>query len=243
MRLEPKPYRANPYLTEQQYWSYHENGFLVVDDMFSAPECDEMLEICERNAESNFPAILNLDRKEPRLRDYMKNDRGVGIMETLQGCEIVGTMSQILFKKVGTQYAGQAWNPHQDNAYPQNPNGAYLTINIALKAQDRENGCLYIFPGSHKEGLYPCEPTQSYREIAGTNPGNTVASHIVKRFTHVDLPMKQGAALFLHGDVVHGSYPNVSANRSRPMMQFTYINRGEVFVPGRNANRMEIPLH
>jgi ectoine hydroxylase-related dioxygenase (phytanoyl-CoA dioxygenase family) len=237
-----QPQWSCPYLTAAQYDEYWTNGYVVVEKLFTPAECDEIHELSLVHAEPGHPAILNLDRKVPRLRDYMKDPRAVSILDTLQGTEVVGTMSQILFKRAGSQYATQAWNPHQDNAYPQNPNGRYLTINIALTEQDLGNGCLYIFKGSHKEGLYPCETTPSYREIPGTNPGNTVASHILERFERADLMMAKGDALFLHGNVVHGSYPNNSPTRSRPMMQYTYIDKGEPFIAGRNANRMAIPV-
>ena len=43
----------------------------------------------------------------------------VHILETLTNAKVVGLMSQILFKEAGSPYASQAWNPHQDNSYPQ----------------------------------------------------------------------------------------------------------------------------
>ena len=69
-----------------------------------------------------------------------------------------------------------------DNTYPQTPNGEYVTLIIALQDHDVENGCLYIYPGSHKEGIFPFEPTKSYREDPKSNPGNTVDLEILKKF-------------------------------------------------------------
>jgi hypothetical protein len=54
--------------------------------------------------------------------------------------------------------------------------------------------------------------------------------------------MKKGSLLMLHGCVVHGSYPNTSETRSRPMLLIPYITRGEKFVPGKVAQRAEQPL-
>jgi len=227
-------------LNQHQVNFYNLNGYLVVEGVFSKEECAAMLHEFEQHADCDFSAILNADRWAPAIRNIMRKRRVVEVLEQLQGREIVGLMSQVLFKKAESKYASQAWNPHQDNAYPQAKSGAYITINIFLEDADRENGCMYVYPGSHKEGLLPFKPTVSYREVPGTNPGNTV--EVSERYTKQDLVVKKGDMLILHGDVIHGSYPNVSPTRSRPLFSISYISKGEPFIPGRNANRMEIPL-
>lgn len=227
-------------LDQEQVNFYNQNGYLVVEGVFSKEECAAMLREFEQHADADFSAILNLDRRVPAIRNIMRKGRIVEILEQLQKREVVGLMSQVLFKKAASKYAPQAWNPHQDNAYPQAAAGAYITINIFLEDADRENGFMYIYPGSHKEGLLRFKPTVSYREAQGTNPGNTV--EVPECYTKQDLVVKKGDMLVLHGDVIHGSYPNLSPTRSRPLFSISYISKGELFIPGRNANRMEIPL-
>ena len=157
----------------------------------------------------------------------MKAPKIISILEKLMGGTVVGLMSQLLFKEAGSPYASQAWNPHQDNSYPKTPNGEYVTINLALQDQDIENGCLYIYPGSHKEGLFDFEPTKSYRENPDDNPGNMVERTILNRFENVktDLIIKKGGVLFMQGNCIHGSYANVS-DRSRPLLSMSYIPKG-----------------
>ena len=58
----------------------------------------------------------------------------------------------------------------------------------------------------------------------------------------VDLTMKKGDALFLHGNCAHGSYGNKSKTRNRPLYSITYIKKGEEFLVGKNANRIEYSL-
>ena len=132
---------------------FHNNGYLVIDHLFSVGECDAINKFTRKHANSSFSAILNPDRKFEEIRSVMKSLKIVSILKTLTNAEVVGLMSQLLFKETASPYASQAWNPHQDNTYPQTPNGEYITINIALQDQDVENGCLYIYPGSHKEGI------------------------------------------------------------------------------------------
>ncbi len=228
-------------LTQEEIRLYKENGYLVVNDLFSSEECDQILATCKARTDEKFSAILNLDRQVPAVREVMKSPKIVHIIETLQGAEVVGLMSQILFKEAGSPYASQAWNPHQDNAYPQAPDGAYITINLFLGDADPENGGMYIYPGSHKEGTLPFEPTISYREKTGTNPGNTC--RVPPQYTKVDLVVPKGGMLIMNSNVIHGSYPNRSATRSRPLFSISYLTKGQPFVPGNTAKREEIPLH
>lgn len=232
---------SNP-LSQEQIHFYNENGYLVLEGMYSPAECDTLLGVLKASADEKFSAILNLDRRVPAVRDAMKDPRIVSVLETLQGGELSGLMTQVLFKEAGSPYAKQAWNPHQDNAYPRARKGAFITINLFLADSDRETGCLYIYPGSHNEDLLPDAPTKSYREDPGTNPGNTVDLPEKYKGKEREVIVPKGGMLVLHGNVVHGSYPNMSLTRSRPVFQATYILKGENFIPGKNANRTEIPL-
>ncbi|MDP3921272.1 MAG: phytanoyl-CoA dioxygenase family protein [Candidatus Omnitrophota bacterium] len=246
-------------LSKEQHDFYHENGYLVVQNLISGEEADRLLESIAPHADKDFAAIMNADREEELarqaphsspesvtatsklFRNYLKDSRLVSVLEALQGREVVGLMSQMLFKWVGTPYALQAWNPHQDNTYPRNANKQYITTNLFFGDADRENGSLYIYPGSHNEDLLPSKPTVSYREEKGSNPGNTV--DVPNTYSRVDLSFKKGDLVVLNGNTIHGSYPNLSKTRSRPLFSCSYISKGEDFIPGESARRRVIPLH
>ncbi len=246
-------------ISQEQYNDYHRNGYLIAEKLFSEKECDAILQTIKSHANKDFAAILNPDREDflakqapfssrenvrsasQFLRNVMKDVRIVSILETLQGKEVVGLMSQMLFKEAGSAYASQAWNPHQDNAYCRNLNGQYVTTNLFLADADRENGSLYIYPHSHQEGILEAKPTTSYRETIGQNPGNTV--EVPPKYVKVDLRFRKGDLLLLHGNTIHGSYPNRSETRSRPLYSCSYLTQGEEFVSGENAQRRVIPLH
>lgn len=232
--------RRGPLSTEDVQ-SYDDNGYLILENVLALEECDRLMTIFEAYADKDYSAILNLDRIEPEVRQLMKLGEIVSRVEQLQGAEVVGLMSQMLFKKTGSRYAMQAWHPHQDNSYPQAEYGAYITTNIFFENADVGNGGMYIYPGSHREGLLPFSPLKSYREDMGENPGNIVEPP--DKYEKVDLVAKKGGMLVLNGCVIHGSYPNESAERSRPLCQLIYIKRGVSFIAGKNANRTAIPLH
>ena len=221
---------------------YAANGYLTVPGLFPRTECAAIRDRMRPFADERFSAVLNQHRADPAFLDVIRAPRLVTLLEGLQGRELVGLHTQYLFKEAGSPYAAQAWNPHQDNSYPRNPGDHYITINILLEPADVENGTIYIYPGSHVERVLPFEPTISYREAPGTNPGNKII-HIPDKYEKVDLHFGAGDVLVMHGSVIHGSHPNRSAHRSRPTFACTYLPRGEAFLPGNNARRAAINLH
>lgn len=245
-------------VTQAQKDFYRKNGYLVIEDLITHQECDFLLKRILLHANKDYAAIMNPDREDmlarqdpgngPEViketakifREYMKYPKAVAVLEALQGREVVGLMSQMLFKWAGSPYASQAWNPHQDNTYPRNANKQYITTNLFFADADKENGSLYIYPGSHNEDLLEADPTISYREPQGSNPGNAVK--IPDKYSKVDLTFKKGSLLILNGNTIHGSYANISKTRSRPFYSCSYISKGEDFIPGNNAQRMVIPL-
>ena len=173
----------------------------------------------------------------------MKNTSIVEVLEQLYGEEISALMSHILWKEPGSPYANQWWHPHQDNSYAKNPDGKYFTTNLFFQDADPENGMINIYPGTHKYGLLDYEPQISYHEKIGKIPGNKTI--FPKNYDYdtkkTDLYVKAGDFLIMHGNCVHGSYPNKS-DRSRALLSASYVTKGAHFEPGPSAQRMEIPL-
>ncbi len=269
-------------LSRDQLEFYNRNGYLIIENLLSIGECDDILGKFNRHMDEDFSCILNFHRRsklaaqDPRDKtlevmveieetsklalDLMRDRRCVSVIDQLQIGRMrkygrsatghmdefvprdhVGLMSILLYKKPGTQYAGQAWNVHQDNAYPQNPYGLYITVSIILADIDRENGTVFVYPGSHEEGLLPHAPQKSYREDSGKQPGNIASFPEKYRGTEVDIIAKKGAVFFMNGNTLHGSYPNLS-DRPRPIHINTYIPNGEEYAPGKIAGRSPILL-
>jgi ectoine hydroxylase-related dioxygenase (phytanoyl-CoA dioxygenase family) len=230
-------------LSKSQYDFYHENSYVVIDNLFSDTECDRIYELFCDHADSDYSAIINLDREVEELHLVMKMPKVVSIVEGLFDSEAYGLMTQMLFKQAGSAYAGQSWVIHQDNAYHGNQNGATLTINIACRDSNVETGTLYVYPGTHKEGIISFEAKKSFREEKGASPGNAMILPDKYADKKTDVIMKKGGMLILHGNCAHGSYPNTSADKSRPIYSITYVKKGESFLVGKNANRIEYSLH
>ena len=108
-----------------------------------------------------------------------------------------------------------AW--HQDYSYwTRTEPMSHLTCWIALDDSDRDNGCLYYVPGSHRWKLLPVTGlTGNMDEIM------TVLSPEQKEaFRPVPIELKRGQCTFHHPLMVHGSYEN----RSQRPRRATLIN-------------------
>src|SRR3989338_9323140 len=255
-------------LTPEQIRLYDDKGYLVVENIFSSEECEDAIAIFERHArlagDIEFKGVMNLDRPEEWTHVYKPNEKHVHqyvrhvllkhpaivtILEILQRTEpggVVLMQSMFLYKKARSLYNEQAWNPHQDGIYHGSPVGGTLTANIVLTDPDKENGGMFIYPGSHKEGFLEPEKKKSFHEGRGNRPGHDLSNHPIFKEKYsgkeIDLIMKAGSVLFLHGCVIHGSYSNRSENRDRPMLLSPYKTQGLSFISGEKGKRMEIPI-
>jgi phytanoyl-CoA hydroxylase len=233
-------------LDREQILFYRDNGYLIVPNLLTDDQCDRMYGVFKEYApriDPEYKGIMNLDRDDYRIRHLICYYKIVLILDALQDAEVVGLQSMFLFKKAGST---QAWNPHQDNAYPRAPWGMYITGNIPFADQDKENGCMFVYPGSHREDLLPAEFFRSFHEEKGKNPGHDLSKSLPRDYAPIDIPMKKGSLLILHGNCAHGSYPNNSKDRDRPMILIPYGTKGITqhpnFIAGKTGRREEFSL-
>lgn len=115
--------------------------------------------------------------------------------------DIAVLQSMALLKPPGT---GEKFF-HADNAYfrlyPERV-GAYW---VALDAVDHTNGAMHVVPRSHRGGVPPHLPNVSARDVAAA------------RRDAVAVPLSPGDALLFHGNILHGTPPNVSSRRRRAL--------------------------
>ena len=240
---------------------YNENGYLVVEDLYSEDFTERYLSAIRRHANNDFAAIINPDRYDT-LYDLderpksnltideiidtsnlsgliLKNKTIIQILRKLQGKDIVGLSTQMIFKEAYSSYAPQAWAPHQDNRYLGNENGQYITANWFLRKSSPMNGGIYIYPGTHKLPLLPAPDKQSYRENPKENPGRECEIPDEFKDKKVDIHTSASSVVFLHGNTIHGSYSNESG-KSRPWYTCCYMTKGEKYLIGRSSKRIEV---
>jgi len=250
-------------LTQEQIIFYKENGYLVVEGVFSNEEAQTFLGYIRRHANKDFAAIVNPDRFEAlydqderpksditleeikqtaEFAEYaMKSPTIVEMLEALHEKELVGLSSQFIFKEAHSPYCTQAWLPHQDGWYPRAKSGDYITANWFLREATVENGTIYVYPGSHTAGLLDAVPRKSFREDSDTSPGSECEIPEPFAGNKVDVEIPANSVVFLNGYCIHGSYPN-NSNKSRPWHSSCYITKGADYLVGANAKRKDIAL-
>jgi ectoine hydroxylase-related dioxygenase (phytanoyl-CoA dioxygenase family) len=152
-----------------------------------------------------YPRMLWPHRHDPLVRRYMLHPRLGAILRDLLDEEPLAAQSMFYWKPPGSR--GQAF--HQDNFYLRVKPGTCVAAWMPLDRSDEENGGLVVVPGTHDmEIVCPeeADPAQSFTRDLVPVPAGCRELPIV---------LEPGDALFFNGSLVHGSYPNRSADRFR----------------------------
>ena len=231
-------------LTPEQIRFYDDFGYLIIPGIFDEEACKIMSEAGEAVAEEDYSVVLNIHRRVDLFLDIMKDPVLVAMVEAVQRHQVVGLNSQFLYKKPGTPYAKQSWSPHQDNAYVRASYGGYMQLHIFLDRNEKENGGLYYYAGSQKEDLLPYEYVKSWKEEVGedglTHPGWKVVPP--SQYRKVDAVGPKGGVCLQHGNIIHGSYPNLTGDRWRRQYSMAYLNDGEEFLKGQTSIKIPVAL-
>lgn len=242
---------------------FDENGFIIIKKFFNKKKTDDIYKIMLKFADKKFSPFLNVHRSDYLIAqcneqiqnlktvkeksDFIQNAINSSIklknffldikidryLKILFGKKCVGLQTQYIFKRGNTTYAKVAHRAHQDSPYA-SKNGKFFTAHIFLKKTDLNNGTIYLYPGSHKLGELKYKPNKSFRGNI-MKPGNEVK--LKQNLNKINIKAEQGDLLVMHGLLVHGSYPNLSKSRSRPVFCGCYIPKGENFFEGKNADR------
>lgn len=160
-----------------------------------------------------FPRMIHMHRWDATSLCWLLDTRLNRVMTGLLGQEPLAAQTMLYFKPPGAR--GQAL--HQDQYYLRAKPGTCMAAWMALDGCDEENGCLMVVPGSHLLPLLCAEradTTQSFTDVTVPVPED----HAV-----VPVIMDPGDVLFFHGQLIHGSFPNTSADRFRRALIGHYI--------------------
>ncbi len=178
---------------------------------------------------------MNVHKRGGEFVAAMAKPEVLSIMDRLVHGKANGLHSQFYFTPPHRAGLGT----HQDNYFVEAPEDAFASAWIALVDISPENGGLYVFPGSHREGPLPVRTVHA----EGRDKRQTVYEETVvpADYPRVDLRVARGSVVFLHGYVVHGSHQNRST-ANRYVLLNTYLRTKENFRPGNTARREEFEL-
>jgi len=137
--------------------------------------------------------------------DLMSNPKILDAVEALIGPEIFANPVYNARPKVPGVAAGAVpW--HQDKSYwPDANSNPVITVWIPLVNSNLENGCLHIWPRTHKKRVL------SYHNETYTSTGYTeIDTQHMKKVVAVPLPVPAGSAIVFNDRCIHMSTPNNS---------------------------------
>ena len=196
---------------------YNRDGYFMAKGLLSPDECAEILARGMQLIESEPEApnrVLMPHREDPYFTGWLKDTRIVRIAEDLAGQTLLGAQTMFYIKPAGS--TGHGW--HQDNPYLGSKPDPCMAVWCALEEITEENGALRVFPSSHKLGLLEMVPHDDARfgnHEQIVPPPDGQEERLVT--------MQTGDALFFHGLLVHGSYPNTTSDSDRPAYIAHYV--------------------
>ena len=214
---------------------YEADGFAVAENLIDEKWCDAVVAAAERLPLEAPRAEMNVHRLGGVFEQIMAQPAILQVMDRLVGGVANGLQSQLFFGPPGTK----GFHAHQDNEYVEADPACFASAWLALVDVAPANGGLFIYPGTHREGRLPIcrREGEDFDARTGVRDETIVPAEYARR----DVVVPRGTVVFLHGYVVHGSYPNHSDGRRYALLN-TYLRPGAAFRPGRTGGRAEHPL-
>ena len=168
--------------------------------------------------EERTSKVFRLHRSEAVFRSFAEDASLLDCVQDLIGPDLDCFLSQFIFKLPGA--LGQPW--HQDAFYFPFDRGPQVGVWLAVTDATRDNGPLWVLPGSHRENVHPVVADR--REHA-----NFAYVEIVDHDMSDAQPvlMKAGDLLLFHSHLMHRSTDNVSGCE-RAAMVYHYGEAGTV---------------
>ena len=219
---------------------YQESGLHLEKNLLDSKTCDDLITIAndfDAVKSGDFRTVLQPHRISEKFMQMLVHPGIVRVVRQIVGEKISALHSQFFYGKPETP----GFQPHQDNRFVNAPAGQFVSVWIALTDVSKENGGLFIYPGTHREPLLDVNEVPFEESLLQDRNALRLQCSVPANYNSIDLVMSKGSCAFLDGNTVHGSYRNDS-EKNRHALLITYIRRGAPFVPGQYAKREEIPI-
>lgn len=211
-------------LTPAQIQHFHTHGYIIVENLFAPAEAARIREIAaadpeiaaEAKSNSNYDENTDGGSKgiDTRLV-YSPNLSDNTYSAIAQSQRLTAPLEQLFADKVRHYYHLKTiknphtggWQYHQDYGYHYKeffrPN--FCSVMLALDPATRDNGCLRVVKDSNQLGRL--EHQSSGAQLIA-NPQRVEMA--LAEMEEIHCEMQPGSALYFHGNILHGSDPNLS---------------------------------
>jgi hypothetical protein len=152
-------------LTASELEHYHEWGWVTVPDVFPVEELATMNqhldELSAQSAQSTGGSdgarkgwIMRLGSASERTRQFAQDERILNLIQDVVKPGIAIYSAKLVTK---VPYTNEICHWHQDDAYyvQYSQSRTRCSTWVPLQDTDERNGCMWIVPGSHRQGLQP----------------------------------------------------------------------------------------
>lgn len=211
-------------VTPEQKAQFEADGCFILPDFFTPAEMDALAADIERHTQRHNARLREVGSQGISRPDEIQFTAHLAEQdEAICAFATQHRMAQLAVDILGTD-VWLYWNQsvikhpetprefpwHQDNGYTPVIPEQYLTCWLAVSDATLENGCIWVRPGSHKNGTLPHVPSPIGQVgYDGPDPG-------------VPVPLRQGSLAVFSSLLLHKSGPNRTASdvRKAYIMQY-----------------------
>lgn len=238
-------------LTQQQIDTYHEDGFMLLENVYGPEELQQMSDeldyviqnfanwgaawkgpwrekylTAEEDKKATLVAIHELQHYAASWTRALANARLAEALSQLLGSEAVELHHMTLHAKPPD--AGAPFPMHQDLPFYHHQDGRYLDTLVHLDDANELSGCIKFLRGSHKLG--------KLEHITGANTAPHLPTDRFRLEDAVSLPARAGDVVIFSIWTVHGSSVNHSG-RWRRLVRMGYRDPANLQVFGQAMGR------
>jgi ectoine hydroxylase-related dioxygenase (phytanoyl-CoA dioxygenase family) len=229
-------------VSDSEYFAEH--GYLIKERLFSDADLDriqvaldELTDLATRAPEDSDRFKFSIfghggDRRQvQQVADphefggafiaLGRDPRILDLVEELLGPNVLLYYSMLMMKPP----AGGAASPwHQDLAFYTHDRARLVNVQVYLDAATRENGCVRVVPGSHREGLRNHYDGELHTGVVQGDTRDFDAREVL-----VEVPA--GSIAVWHSLTMHSSHPN-NSDRPRRAIAFGYKDPSTALLSG-----------
>ena len=216
------PATQDKVLSDDQVAFYHRHGYLILENVLSAAELQELRTATEglreerirRGGKDNIVAIMDF---------ALLND---AFMRAAHHPVMLAAVTQLIGANLRLQHCKLNWKPptkgtgevdwHQDFPFLPHTNYDLLACMILMDDSSPENGCMRVIPGSHLRGPVDHFAADGTFTRHCTDPADYEDD--LARGNVVDLIAPAGSITIHHCCIIHASYPNYSDTPRRGLI-------------------------
>ena len=238
MQIPLRTAADNARMTPDEIQHWQDKGYIVREDVFTHQENDELRQVAEdlvagerkmprvhidqnalvRNGKDQRSGIYAMHKIHhpscyiPEFLARVRDPRLTDPLLDILGPDILGINNLFIWKapEIGL---GFPW--HQDKFYFRKRFKTTTTVGTwtAIDPADRENGCLYVIPGSHTQSI------SHHDDIEGQQQNEFKLARDARDEDGIAVEVPPGAVIWFHSHLLHKSTDNHS-----PRFRRSYVS-------------------